>query len=769
MPRLVDRYILAELGAPFALGVAVFTFFLVIDRVYHLTDLVITRGVPFHLVLGLLVFMLPAFLTLTLPLAFLVAALLACARLGTDRELIALTAAGVTPLRLFRPFAAAALAVAALSASLTVVVGPWASGAFQRQLFAIVQARAASAIKERTFSTALGQFVVYARDISPSGVALRDLIVSDERDPTVSRIIVSREGRLLTDETGNRVTFRFLDGDVTETSPGDRQRFRRTAFTLYDMNLTLDAKSAPGLGRDRPERQLGAVALAREIASRRERGEPVAAFRVELHKRLSLPLTALVFVMVGFPLAVRSPRGGRGLALATSLGIVVGYYALFVLLEGLAVREQMPAALAIWLPNVIFFLIGLGLLGTTIARPTSGRGLPLWRLVEAARRLRRTRSGAGADGRPGGPRGRRASTFIIDRYLIREYLRYMGIGLAVGAVLVLVGDLLQTLDRLLRVRPPLLHIVEMLAFRLPGALYQGLPVVVLIATVFLFLSLSRQHELDALKAAGVSLYRTAVPVLLVASAVSVGAGLFQETLLPDISARADEIDRVKIRGGLPRHLQRRTQIWYRASDTRFFRLDLLDPVARAVDGLTLMELDDEFRLRRRVDAARALWTPAGWELSSGAIRDIGPDGTLHSAPFERMRMALPEHIDDFIQVQKPPETMSFRELRAYVAKLRENGRDVGRYAVDLYGKLSFPLVDVVMALVAIPFALASPRSGGRALGIALAVAIGASYWLVNAMAISFAKADLLPPLLAAWTANVVFAGLGAALLLRART
>lgn len=768
MPRLVDRYILKELAAPFGLGVAVFTFFLVIDRVYHLTDLVITRGVPFPLVLALLLFMLPTFLTLTLPLAFLVAALLACARLGTDRELIALTAAGITPLRLFRPFAGAALVVAALSATFTLVVNPWAAGAFQRQLLTILQVRAASAVRERTFSTAFGQFVVYTRDISPSGIALTDLIVSDERDPALSRIIVAREGRFLTDETGARVTFRFLDGDVTEASPRERGRFRRTAFTLYDMSLTLDAVAPTGLARDRPERNLPALSLAREIASRQGRGEPVAAYRVELHKRLTLPLTALLFVMVGFPLAVRSPRGGRGLALAMSLVIVVCYYALFVVLEGLAVREQMSAPVAIWLPSAIFFLLGLALLRTTVARPSAGRGLPLWRISEAARRFNRRPPDAGGD-RAGRHGGTRASTFIIDRYLIREYLRYMGIGLAVGAVLVLVADLLQTLDRILRTRPPLLHIAELLAFRMPGALYQGLPVVVLIATVFLFLSLSRQHELDALKAAGVSLYRVSLPVLLVASAVSVGAGLFQETLLPDISARADEIDRVKIRGGLPRHLQRRSQIWYRASDTRFFRLDLLDPVARTIDGLTLLELGEDFRLRRRLDAGRARWTPEGWELSNGAVRDIGPDGALHSTPFEWIRMAMPEHIDDFIQVQKPPETMSFLELRAYVARLRENGRDVGRYAVDLYTKLSFPLVDVIMALVAIPFALASPRGGGRAVGIALAVAIGASYWLVNAMAVSFAKADMLPPLVAAWTANVVFAGLGAALLLRART
>jgi len=130
---------------------------------------------------------------------------------------------------------------------------------------------------------------------------------------------------------------------------------------------------------------------------------------------------------------------------------------------------------------------------------------------------------------------------------------------------------------------------------------------------------------------------------------------------------------------------------------------------------------------------------------------------------------MPESIDDFTRVQKPPEGMSFRELRSYVGRLQESGHHVGKYMGEMYSKLSFPLVHVIMALVAIPFALVAPRSGGRAVGIGLAVIISVAYWVVHSMALAFAKADLLPPILAAWTANIVFAGLGTALFLRART
>src|SRR6266852_4864 len=168
----IDRYVWKELGPPFAIGVGVFTFFLFIDRIYQLTNLIITKNVPSHLVFSLLIFMLPAFLLLALPMALLVAVLLSCGRLAGDLEVIALKAAGVSPLRLLRPFVAAGLLVTLLTALLTLIVNPWAMGAFQRQLFKIFQSRAAAGVQEHSFSAAFGQLVVYVEDVTPSQLGL---------------------------------------------------------------------------------------------------------------------------------------------------------------------------------------------------------------------------------------------------------------------------------------------------------------------------------------------------------------------------------------------------------------------------------------------------------------------------------------------------------------------------------------------------------------------------------------------------------------------
>ena len=783
--RVLDRYVIAELISPFCFGLALFTFFLIIDRIYHLTELVITKGVPFHLVLQLLVFMMPSFLAHTLPMALLVAVLLAGGRMAGDLEIIAFKAAGVSVLRLFRPVVLAAVLVTMATALLTLVLNPLTNEEFQRQLFRILQTRAVSGIQERVFNGTFGDVIIYVEDVSASQVALRGLLVSDERDSKISRIITAREGRLLTDEANRRITLRLINGAVNEADvlpasppplPGVDQnttggaaapsRYRYTNFAIYDMSLSVDTPLRSAGRGDKPEKDLRLGALLARIQELAADSHGRVPYEVELHKRFAFPIAALVFALVAFPLAVRSHRGGRSIALAGSLVILVSYYMVMTSLEGFAMRERIPAWVAIWTPNIAFAVIGATLLVVTAREWRAPRLTLAWRALESLRRLLPGRAAAEEPAVVG--HGPTDSTHILDRYLIREFLAFAGIGLAVAAALYVIVDLGDTLNRFLRVKPPLTYILEHFLYRLPAALHQGLPVIMLVATIFLFLSLSRFHELTAMKSAGISLYRVSAPVLLMGLSVAVSAMLFQELFLPRLKELAEEVDRVKIRGQLPRHLQSRQRLWLRSADSRFYRVELLSPQTNDLYGMTILEVDRQFHLLNRLDARQAHWTESGWELRDGAFREIESAGTVQTVPFTLTALELTEDIEEFTRIHKDFESMSYWELREYVARLEAAGFQAKKYLVALYSKLSFPLVNLVMVLVAIPFALQSPR-GGRLFGVGLAIAIMAGYLVVHYVALAFARADLLPPFVAAWTANVIFLGIGTSLFLRART
>jgi len=781
---VADRYFLREIGPPFALGAALFTFFFVLNSIYDLTELVITRGVPFHLVLQLVVYMVPAFLTFSLSMALLVAVLLAGGRLAGDLEIVAFKAAGVGPLRLFRPVLLAALLVTLATGALTLILNPLAGQSFQSQLFTILQSRVTSGVKERVFNTSFGDIVLYVEEIDRSQVGLRGVLLSDERDPKLSRIITAREGRFITDEAKRRITLRLVEGAVNEADISPAQppqhlvggeataggaasprRYRYTRFAVYDMVLRLESAAQRAGNPEKPEKELRLDELWRRLGG----GEPEDVNRrrleAELHKRFAFPGAALVFAVVGFPLGIRAHRGGRGVALVGTLAIVVTYYLVLSSLEGVALRGRLPVWLAIWAPNLA--LGGLGvLLLLVVAREWRPRHVHrLWRVLDAVwqhaprpRRGRRARA----------PAVGRATTLIIDRYLLHRYVGFVGIGLAVATSLILVGYFLQTLDRYIRLRPPLWYIVEHSFYIVPINLYEALPIVMLVSTIFLFLGLTRWHELTALKAAGISLYRVSAPILLFGLLVTLAAGLFQEFVLPVLRERGEEIERVKIRGELPRHLRSRTRLWLRSSEHRFYRVELLSPGTADLYGVTVLELDTGFRLLNRLDARVAHWTPGGWELRDGAFREIGAKGDVTTLPFDRTALELGETIEDFTEIQKHPAAMNYRELRDYLARLEATGFQIQRYLVEMYAKLSTPLRSLVMILMAIPFALQSPR-GGRLYGSALAIGLMAAYLVTDYSARAFARADLLPPLLAAWTANVIFLGIGATLFLRART
>ena len=212
----------------------------------------------------------------------------------------------------------------------------------------------------------------------------------------------------------------------------------------------------------------------------------------------------------------------------------------------------------------------------------------------------------------------------------------------------------------------------------------------------------------------------------------------------------------------------RSRLWLRSADSRFYRVELLAPGTSDLYGVTILEVGPDFRLASRLDARRAHWTGDAWELKDGAFREARSDGQIESVPFTVTALNLDERIEDFTHIQKPVAAMSYLELSEYVRKLDAAGFHAKKYLVELYAKLAFPLVNLIMVLVAIPFALQAPRST-RLVGVGLAIAIMVGYVVVHQAAVALARADLLPPMLAAWTANVIFLGLGLSLFVRART
>ncbi|MBU3930866.1 MAG: LPS export ABC transporter permease LptG, partial [Proteobacteria bacterium] len=305
-------------------------------------------------------------------------------------------------------------------------------------------------------------------------------------------------------------------------------------------------------------------------------------------------------------------------------------------------------------------------------------------------------------------------------------------------------------------------------FRIPMILSQMLPAAVLLASLMTFGYLSRHSEIVAMKANGISLYRASLPILTIAASTCLLVFLLNEWITPYTNERSEHIRLVEVQKRRSLGTFKQDQIWYRGQKG-IYNIRLFDAQSNRLHGIAIYYLDQEMKLNMRLDAEWGEWHEGRW-LFHNILLTRFPTGDFPTLEkMTRQVIDLPERPEDFKVVQKDVETMSYDELKRYIGKLQSEGYDATRYIVDLQGKIAFPLVSIILAVIGICFSLRSERSGGIAHGIGAGLVIGFSYWLVFAFGISLGKSGALPPLIAAWFGNILFGAASVWMLLRIRT
>jgi lipopolysaccharide export system permease protein len=226
-----------------------------------------------------------------------------------------------------------------------------------------------------------------------------------------------------------------------------------------------------------------------------------------------------------------------------------------------------------------------------------------------------------------------------------------------------------------------------------------------------------------------------------------------------MNERALNAYRVKVQKVSPFQRTKDNDIWYRAKGNRFLHISLLDAASGSIRGLTLFELSPDFKLLRRVDAKEAKWQDGQWRLQDGEISWTRPDGTYRVDPFTSLTLYLDEKPTDLAQVMRESEEMSSSELREYIERLAKSGVNSVRYQVDLAAKGSAAFASLVMAVIGVAFALRTGKRGVMAwTGACVVVAV--CYSILSSFTISLGRGGVMPPVVAAWLPNALFATAG---------
>jgi LPS export ABC transporter permease LptG/LPS export ABC transporter permease LptF len=797
--RILTRYIVKETIGPTLLGFGFYTFIIIMRVLFDLAGMIIGKSLPAAVVGRLLLLSLPHVVVLTVPMGLLFGILIAVGRLSSDSEIIAMRALGLSTSIIYRPIFYFSFVIFLVNLYLMNVVLPKGNTQLRTLQAEILTASVEKEIKPRTFFSDYESYMIYVNDVDPRTGQWKGVFVSEhsaeENNGDIAsnnlsaglaaaaehpvsrtqRIIIARRGSLGIIPQTKQVWLNLIDAQthVSETAKPEKYDLNRNAT----QRVMLPDRFSGGNAELRRVRQLRELTFRELLQQARVLSHTDRALyrlaKVEIHKKFTFPFACLALGLVGLPLGITNRRGGKSSGFSLSIGIILFYYLMMNNGEALAVAGKIGPALGMWTPNIV--LVGLGIYLMIRANRDAGSqssgGVMAW-LGGAIRRL--TPRSKAAESSPSGlpavsaaKPAREGNSLLsrldltfpntLDRYVLREFVKILTLVIASTAMLVMLVTYTEIAGDIRERHIPLGMVLEYFRLYFFQALGWTLPISVLVATLVTFGILAKNNEVTAFKANGVSLYRVAFPIVAVSLLMSGLSYLLNDFVLPYSTQRLQQIeDRIKGRHVAAISSPNQQKQWYRGRGNYIFNFLSYDPEQQELKEVQVFEFSPDFRLVRRVWARTAKWDGTGWAFRDGWMRSFDPDGTSSYSPFTApLRLQYSETPADFASDTKSPDQMTYGQLKRYITTLKASGYSAEELSVKLYEKASWPFVSLVMALIALPFAFRVGKRGAL-YGVGVALVLGIVYWLVFAVFTKFGEVGNLPPLLAAWSANILF-------------
>ena len=779
--RILTRYILGEILSHTLIGCALFTFILLMKELPKILETVVQNSSTLTTVTEVVLFLLPNFFLVTIPMAVLVGVLLGLSRLAADSEIIAMRASGLGIGYFVRVSAIVAVGGTLIGLFNSLYVAPRANQGIL-ELDKALASQATYEIQPRVFYEDFKDKVLYVQNvISGTGAAnWRQVFMADITDPGSPKITTAASATVVS-YSSQELLMRLRNGTEHEPVPGQPQQYNITTFSVNDLPFAASQQNEGHVGRlDTP-----ILALPMKELIERARRPDGKRFLIELHKRFAYPAACLVLMLVGVPLGVTSRRGGKSSAWVFTILLVVLYYSLSLIGIAMGRQDWIPTFLAVWSANLLFAVGGIFLLWQMASGSQAFSAFAGWTsrtsaLKPAARAkwVGSSIGGAFAKFQARRQRGVSRGVFprILDQYVVVEFLNMFALVLMGFILLMLVFTVFDLLGDILRNHIKLATVGEYLINLTPLFLYQLAPLAVLISVLVTFGVLNRNSEIIAMKATGISLYRLVVPVVAIAAILAVSLFLFDEFYLPQANKRQDALRNV-IKGKPPQTVTHPEQNWIfgepnKGEPGRIFYYRFFDPDRNEFANISVFEFSPStFALTRRIYAPKATWEPdtSTWEFEDGWVNDIEGDHTSGFREFKQTSFSeIHEDPGYFNKESLQAQEMNFGQLDRYIGDLRQSGFDTMKLRVALWHKLAYPLVAVIMAVLAIPFALSMGRRGSLT-GIAVAIGVALTYFVVESFFGALGNVNYLPAALAAWSSDLLFGLVGGYLLLRTPT
>ena len=768
--RILTRYILREVTAHALIGAVIFTFVLFTRDLGHILELVVRASAPLPSVAEIFSFTVPLALTYTLPMSVLVGILIGLSRLAADSEITAMRASGMgvwSFLRVLSIFVLGAWLLALLNG---IYVAPRSQAALGHLEDRLKGSQVSFEIQPRVFYEGFPKIVLYVQDVkSAQGAAVwKGVFMADLSDASNPKITLAKEG-IVVSEGPDRLHLHLMDGSQHDTDPKKPDQYQIITFQQTDIPIELPSTENKA-DESLPAALMDTGALLRKASN----SDPVTArwYLIEFHRRFALPTACLVLALVGIPLGLSSKKSGKSGGFVLTILLVFTYYVVSLVGVSLARQGRVSPWFGAWLADLAFLALGLFLLLRAEKRPFELASLRASRKDEAGK-LGLGRRRENAFERIASRRRVFSARFptLLDDYVLRDFLVYLGMILSAFLVLVLVFTLFELLGDILRNKVPALVVAAYLLNLTPYLLYNVAPLVMLLAVLVTFGLMQRSNEITAIKATGTSIYRIVTPVVIAAAVVAAGLFFADQFYLPHTNTRQEALHN-QIKGKPAQTYLRPDRQWIFGQNNDIYYYQFFDTDRDQFGNITVFQLDKaNFTVTRRIHAERANWSGnlGRWEYERGWERTLNVSAIVNYHPFEVATFPeLPETPSYFKKEVKQYSEMNYEELHNYIRDLQQSGFDVVRLRVELNKKLSYPVITLIMAILAIPFALSTGKKGAVT-GVAVAVGVAVFYTVISRLFEAMGEVNQLPPALAAWSPDLIFMLLGGYLVLKVPT
>ncbi|MCK9274149.1 MAG: LPS export ABC transporter permease LptF [Syntrophales bacterium] len=368
--RLLTKYIFREILYPFFLILLILTFVLLMGRLLQLMDLVVNKGVGVFTIAQLILFLMPSFFVITIPISLLIAILISLGRLSRDNEILVMKSAGISLYQLIPPVAVFSVAAFVATAVTGIYLAPLGNSATKFFLIDMAKQNAGIGIKEKIFNDTFEGIILYADKIPVDGTRMEGLFISDNRLSAEPTTIVAKRGYLITDPQLAGVILRLENGS-THTVGTDLKTYKKMDFSSYDVFLNLTSTfQGNKKGEPKDSKEMTLTELFQDSKRLNIDEKQKREYRIELHKKFTLPLSCLVFGLLALPLSLVKNRTAKSRGFIVGLVIVIIYYALQLWGQAMGETGKIPVFLGIWLPPLAMGAIGIYLL-TTAAKERS--------------------------------------------------------------------------------------------------------------------------------------------------------------------------------------------------------------------------------------------------------------------------------------------------------------------------------------------------------------------------------------------------------------